>query len=113
MTADHLGSPRVITNQNGQVTTRKDYRAFGDETYRTTNRDWSFAINYYGITFVGQGFFNQDADGRAKSIVHESVVHKGFGRSDLDFGKTRTKGSHAINAIIDKFYRRRDPVSIP
>jgi hypothetical protein len=31
LTADHLGSPRVITDQNGVVTTRKDYAAFGDE----------------------------------------------------------------------------------
>ncbi len=31
LTADHLGSARVITNQNGAVTTRKDYMAFGDE----------------------------------------------------------------------------------
>jgi YD repeat-containing protein len=27
LTADHLGSPRVITDQNGAVTTRKDYAA--------------------------------------------------------------------------------------
>jgi RHS repeat-associated protein len=32
MTADHLGSPRVITNKNGAVTSRKDYAAFGEET---------------------------------------------------------------------------------
>jgi RHS repeat-associated protein len=31
MTEDHLGSPRVITNENGAVTNRKDYMAFGDQ----------------------------------------------------------------------------------
>jgi RHS repeat-associated protein len=70
------------------------------------------AITYLGYIFVGQGFFNQNADGRAKSIVHEAVVHKGFGRRDTDFGPTRTKGSHAINAVIDTYFRRRDPVEI-
>lgn len=32
LTTDHLGSPRVTTNQLGAVTSRKDYSAFGEET---------------------------------------------------------------------------------
>ena len=32
LTTDHLGSPRVITDANGVVTSRKDFAAFGDET---------------------------------------------------------------------------------
>lgn len=69
-----------------------------------------------GQVFLGPGFFNQDSGGRAKSLVHEGLVHKGFGRSDTDFGATRTDGSHAINATIDRavrFYRpsHRGPVS--
>jgi RHS repeat-associated protein len=32
LTADHLGSPRVITNENGAVVNRKDFSAFGEET---------------------------------------------------------------------------------
>ncbi|MCV4725822.1 hypothetical protein OFD51_32770, partial [Escherichia coli] len=32
LTMDHLGSPRVITDQNGTVTSRKDFSAFGEET---------------------------------------------------------------------------------
>ncbi len=70
------------------------------------------AITYAGYIFVGQGFFNQNADGRAKSMVHEGVVHKGFKRSDTEFGATRTEGSRAINAVIDRYYIRRDPVII-
>ena len=31
MTQDHLGSPRVMTDENGNVTNRKDFMAFGDE----------------------------------------------------------------------------------
>ncbi|MBK8151089.1 MAG: hypothetical protein IPK58_23520 [Acidobacteria bacterium] len=70
------------------------------------------AITFAGYIFVGQGFFNQSADGRAKSVIHEAVVHKGFGRNDTDFGPTRTQGSHAINAVIDTFFFRRNPVQI-
>ncbi len=32
LTTDHLGSPRVITDQNEVVTNRKDFSAFGEET---------------------------------------------------------------------------------
>jgi len=32
LTTDHLGSPRVTTDQLGAVTARKDYSAFGEET---------------------------------------------------------------------------------
>lgn len=32
LTQDHLGSPRVITNEAGAVTSRQDFSAFGDET---------------------------------------------------------------------------------
>ncbi|MBK8147634.1 MAG: RHS repeat-associated core domain-containing protein [Acidobacteria bacterium] len=31
LTADHLGSPRVVTNQNGEVIKRTDWMAFGEE----------------------------------------------------------------------------------
>ncbi|MEP6703940.1 MAG: hypothetical protein ABJB34_03965, partial [Acidobacteriota bacterium] len=31
LTADHLGSPRIITDQYGRVSSRKDFAAFGDE----------------------------------------------------------------------------------
>ena len=53
MTSDHLGSPRVITNQNGQVTTRKDYLAFGEETVsaqRTTNLKYDASETRKGYT---------------------------------------------------------------
>ena len=32
MTADHLGSPRIITDNTGKIIARKDFNAFGDET---------------------------------------------------------------------------------
>ncbi len=31
LTTDHLGSPRIVTDQGGQVVSRHDYMAFGDE----------------------------------------------------------------------------------
>lgn len=34
LTADHLGSPRVVTNQNGEVIKRTHWMAFGEEAFR-------------------------------------------------------------------------------
>ncbi len=35
LTQDHLGSPRIITDNTGKVIARKDFNAFGDETNST------------------------------------------------------------------------------
>jgi uncharacterized protein RhaS with RHS repeats len=35
LTADHLGSPRIITDNLGKVISRHDYLAFGDEVADT------------------------------------------------------------------------------
>lgn len=41
LTQDHLGSPRVITDQTGQVVSRHDYMAFGDELTETLGNNVS------------------------------------------------------------------------
>jgi RHS repeat-associated protein len=43
LTADHLGSPRIITDSLGKVIARHDYSAFGDESF-TVQRTQS--LNY-------------------------------------------------------------------
>jgi RHS repeat-associated protein len=39
LTADHLGSPRIITDNVGKVIARKDFNAFGDETSSAQRTD--------------------------------------------------------------------------
>ena len=59
LTADHLGSPRVITNETGEVTTRKDYTAFGEETVssqRTT------ALKYDNESETRKGYTGYEKD---------------------------------------------------
>ena len=36
LTSDHLGSPRINTNENGAVISRHDYQPFGEEVTRTS-----------------------------------------------------------------------------
>ena len=39
LTSDHLGSPRINTDQNGAVTARHDYQPFGEEVQRASYGD--------------------------------------------------------------------------
>lgn len=39
LTADHLGSPRIVTDASGNVTSRKDYTAFGEENVTPQRTD--------------------------------------------------------------------------
>jgi RHS repeat-associated protein len=44
MTADHLGSPRIVTDSSGNVVSRRDYTAFGEETV-TSQRTTGLGYN--------------------------------------------------------------------
>ena len=52
LTADHLGSPRISTNENGAVISRHDYQPFGEEVARTS----------YGADAVRQKFTSYERD---------------------------------------------------
>ena len=63
LTADHLGSPRINTDQNGVVISRHDYQPFGEEIQRTS----------YGNDDVRKQFTSYERDTE----------------SDLDFAQAR------------------------
>lgn len=63
LTSDHLGSPRINTDQNGAVTARHDYQPFGEEISRTS----------YGADDVRKQFTSYERDTE----------------SDLDFAEAR------------------------
>lgn len=58
LTADHLGSPRINTDQNGSVTSRHDYLPFGEEI----TAQMSYLRNYYGGDSVRQKFTGYERD---------------------------------------------------
>jgi RHS repeat-associated protein len=70
LTTDHLGSPRVITDQNGNVTKRQDYSAFGEET--------STAQRIEGLGYATQDNVRQGYTGYQKDD-----------ESGLDFAQAR------------------------
>lgn len=62
-TADHLGSPRILTDQNGTTISRRDFMPFGEEIARSA----------YGSDTVRQKFTGYERDGE----------------TDLDFAQAR------------------------
>ncbi|MBK7706808.1 MAG: RHS repeat-associated core domain-containing protein [Acidobacteria bacterium] len=59
LTQDHLGSPRVVTNQNGEVIKRTDWMAFGEEVEfnkRTTG------LGYDEIPETRKGYTGYEKD---------------------------------------------------
>jgi len=61
MTSDHLGSPRIVTNQSGQVVSRHDYRGFGEEVASTyANR--SATTGYGAIDGIRMQFTGHERD---------------------------------------------------
>jgi RHS repeat-associated protein len=56
LSTDHLGSTRLVTDQNGKVVTRHDYVPFGEEVpgqWATRNSEWG-KTPYPGQKFTGQ-----------------------------------------------------------
>jgi RHS repeat-associated protein len=57
-TTDHLGSPRVITDKNGNISSRRDFMPFGEElsadnTYRTSANKYGLATDNIRQRFTG------------------------------------------------------------
>ena len=90
LTTDHLGSPRIITNELGQVVSRHDYLAFGNEVTRTTG-------NVGGRT-AAQGY------GEADAIRQGYTGYERDEESGLDFAQARYYNSaHGRFTSVDPF----------
>jgi RHS repeat-associated protein len=88
LTADHLGSPRIITDGNGKVISRHDYLAFGDEVTDT--------VGNVGGRNSTQGYGVED-DIRKQYTGYEKDEESG-----LDFAKARYyNGKHGRFTSVD------------
>jgi RHS repeat-associated protein len=72
LTNDHLGSPRILTDQNGQVISRRDFLPFGEEIQSGT-----------GGRNSAQGYGGQD------SIRQKFTLYERDNETDLDFAQAR------------------------
>jgi RHS repeat-associated protein len=72
LTADHLGSPRILTDANGQVISRRDFLPFGEEINSGT-----------GGRNSAQGYGGQD------NIRQKFTGYERDAETDLDFAQAR------------------------
>jgi RHS repeat-associated protein len=97
-TNDHLGSPRITTDQNGQVISRTDYQPYGEEiasTQRTAN------LGYTVQDSVKQGFTGYIKDDETGLDYAQARMYKNsLGRFT------------GVDAILMKEDRLRDPQQI-
>jgi RHS repeat-associated protein len=71
LTTDHLGSPRINTDQNGAVRARHDYQPFGEEIQRAS----------YGGDTVRKQFTGYERDKETElDFAQARYFNSGFGR---------------------------------
>ena len=76
-TADHLGSPRILTDENGQVISRRDFHPFGEEVF-TAER---IAALGYQSDDVRQKFTGYERDNETDlDFAQARYFNSGFGR---------------------------------
>ncbi len=116
LTADHLGSPRVITNQLGAVTTRKDYMAFGEETY-TTQR--TSAINYDNQSETRKGYTGYEKDDESgldfAQARYYNSKHGRFTSVDPLTASANVKNPQTFNRysyVLNSPYKFTDPLGL-
>ena len=117
LTQDHLGSPRIITDQDGAVTNRKDYTAFGEQTF-TTNRTsgLGYATN---LDAVRQGYTGYEKDGESgldyAQARYYNSAHGRFTSVDPLTASASIKNPQTFNRysyVLNSPYKFTDPLGL-
>jgi RHS repeat-associated protein len=74
LTNDHLGSPRILTDQNGQVISRRDFLPFGEEIHSGTGGR-TIAQGYFGVDSIRQKFTSYERDNESELEFAQARMH--------------------------------------
>lgn len=120
LTQDHLGSPRIITDQNGSVLKRQDYTAFGEELFlakRAENSEYMGEIDENQPTRRGYtGYEKDDESGLdfAQARYYNSS-HGRFTSVDPLAGSATIKDPQTFNRysyVLNSPYKFSDPLGL-
>jgi RHS repeat-associated protein len=80
-TTDHLGSPRIITDQYGQVTSRRDFMPFGEEIDPSVGNRSNAGLQYSAGDSVRQKFTGYQKDDETSLDFAEARMYENrYGR---------------------------------
>jgi RHS repeat-associated protein len=104
LTTDHLGTPRVITDQAGNVTSRLDFLPFGEEIPTGTGGRTT-AQGYFGVDSIRQKFTGYERDAETDlDFAQARMYNKNHGRftsvDPIKMKKDRLKNPQKINLYV-------------
>jgi RHS repeat-associated protein len=115
LTTDHLSSPRVITDADGKVKSRKDYTAFG-ETTSTVQRTANLG---YESPNVRQGYTGYEKDVESglefAQARYYSATHGRFTSVDPLMASASIKNPQTFNRysyVLNSPYKYTDPLGL-
>ncbi|PYT00378.1 MAG: hypothetical protein DMF63_07345 [Acidobacteria bacterium] len=116
MTADHLGSPRVVTNENGTVVNREDYSAFGE---RSSSSQRTSSLGYPGADEIRKGYTGYEKDDESgldfAQARYYSSVHGRYTSIDPMTASATTKNPQTFNRysyVLNSPYKFVDPLGL-
>lgn len=117
LTADHLGSARVITDRNGAVTKRQDYAAFGDETLtsqRTSGLKYTTSSDELRKGYTGYEKDDESGLDFAQARYYNST-HGRFTSADPLTASANVKNPQTFNRysyVLNSPYKFTDPLGL-
>ncbi|HTE32646.1 MAG TPA: RHS repeat-associated core domain-containing protein, partial [Chryseolinea sp.] len=114
LTADHLGSPRVITDQNGAVTGRKDYAAFGDETV-TSQRTAGLSYNSLNVRQDYTGYQKEEGGLQYAQARFYNAMQGRFSSVDPLTASASIRNPQTFNRysyVLNSPYKFTDPLGL-
>ncbi len=118
LTTDHLGSPRIITDQYGRVSSRKDFTAFGDEIV-TPQRVAGPNGNGYDPPTVRQDYTGYQKDGESglefAQARYYNAGHGRFTSVDPMTGSATIRNPQTLNRysyVLNSPYKFTDPLGL-
>lgn len=115
LTQDHLGSTRVVTNENGAVRDRKDYSAFGEET-TTAQRTQGLGFNPPDIRQDYTGYEKDEESGlEFAQARYYNPTHGRFTSVDPLTASATIRNPQSFNRytyVLNSPYKFADPLGL-
>ena len=110
-TTDHLGTPRIITSELGQVKARRDFMPFGEELFntgsaRSANTEYSGNADEVRQKFTGYQKDNETSLDFAEARMYENL-HARFTAVDPLLASGRSSNPQTFNRYV---YTSNNPI---